>query len=230
MTKDSIWAAMGPSASLSDDAGWSMPSSSPREGPSGRALVLPSRRGSAAWGAACRGGPTALGEDLRTPRSVRETRRLPACPPPCPRSSSPLPHTPVGVWLRALLGGSDCSLGVPCPLLCLLLAGQSDVLLGGAACGWQGPAGRLIFKVQVVLETCHHRVSCRGLRIAARRAGSQRSLGGHRAPTLAFRPGPLGLLRAAWMQPRGTSCQGGLGVVLWGGRHVCERGSAGGRV
>ena len=72
MTKDSIWAAMGPSASLSDDTGLSVPSSSPPEGPSGWGLVLPGRRGSAALGAASRGGPKAFVEDLGTQKSVRD--------------------------------------------------------------------------------------------------------------------------------------------------------------
>lgn len=163
MTKDSIWAAMGPSASLSDDTGLSVPSSSLPEGPSGR--------GFAALGAASRGGPKAFVEDLGTQKSVRDLRPPPAFPPP--RALAPLPfrpNTPSGLWLRALLGGQDCSLGVPCPLLCLLLAGQSDVLTGHGARGWQGPAGRLIFKVHVVLETCHHRVPCLGLPVAAGRA------------------------------------------------------------
>lgn len=81
-------------------------------------MVLPGWRGSAALGAVSRGGPEAFVEDLGTPRSVRELRPPSTFPPPGAPPPLPFrPNTPPGLWLRALLGGQDCGLGVPCPLL-----------------------------------------------------------------------------------------------------------------
>lgn len=61
MTKESIWAAIGPSGSLSDDTCLSPPSSSPREEPS----VPPGQWGSVALGAASWCGPEAFVEELQ---------------------------------------------------------------------------------------------------------------------------------------------------------------------
>lgn len=193
-------------------------------------MVLPGRRGSAALGAASRGGPKAFVEDLGTQKSVRDLRPPPAFPPP--RAPAPLPfrpNTPSGLWLRALLGGQDCRLGVPCPLLCLLLAGQSDVLAGDGACGWQGPAGRLIFKVHVVLETCHHRVPCLGLPVAAGRAGqsdvTRRAQSTHSSLQAWACAAALPYVDTA----KGHQLPGQPGgSPVGGGRHMCEKSRSGG--
>ena len=65
MTKDSIWAAIGPSGSLSDDTCLSSPSSSPGEEPSAGRLVLPGQWGSVALGAASWCGLEAFVEELQ---------------------------------------------------------------------------------------------------------------------------------------------------------------------
>lgn len=185
MTKESIWAAMGPSGSLSDDAAcWSLPSSRPPEGSSVGDLQTPGRRDSAALGTAALCSLAAFVEDLRDKEEVRGPS---AAPTP---GAGPV-HIPFGLWLRALLGDQDSGLGVHRHPLCFLLTGRSHVFPG--AQGQSGPAGRLIFNVHVILETCHQRVPTWGLPIAAKggRAGwpeVSRAVQRAQLPTLSSRP------------------------------------------
>lgn len=166
MTKDSIWAAMGPSGSLSDDAPCSsFPSSCPPEGSSVGDLWAPGRRGSTALGAAPLCSLAAFVEGLWDKERVRG---LPGAPTP---GVAPI-HIPFALWFRALLGDQDSGRGVRCQPLCLLCTGSSDVFLGDGAWRPQGPAGRLVFHVHVILETCHQRVPTWGLPIAAEEGGA----------------------------------------------------------
>lgn len=96
----------------------------------------------------------------------------------------------------------------------------------------QGPAERLIFKVHVVLEACHHRVPCRGLPVAAGRAGqsevtrrAQSTHSGLQAWACGPAPPCAGMAEGHRL-PRRPG-----GGPVGGGGHTCEKGrSEGDRV
>lgn len=82
MTKDSIWAAMGPSGSLSEEAACSsFPCSRPPAGASAGDLWTPGRRDSAALGAAPLCSLAAFVEGLGDKEKVRGLLTVPPIPP-----------------------------------------------------------------------------------------------------------------------------------------------------